>query len=99
MRRQPDKQTSTAEEELCTVTFMGAQTGERAAHHPAPWAQRPLGCQLDQDQLQCHTSTSGELELDGLWKGRVITSASTRVGCLKSTVAGSEMLGAIILMR
>lgn len=36
VRRQSDKQTSTAEEELCTVTFMGAQTGERAAHHPAP---------------------------------------------------------------
>jgi len=64
-----------------------------------PRAQRPLRCQLDHDQLQCCTSTSGELELAGLWRGRVITSSDTRVGCLRSTVVGSEILGGLILMH
>lgn len=56
-----------------------------------PGTQRPLVCQLDQEQLQCNTSTSDELELAVLWGRRVVTSSSTCVGCWNSTVVWSEL--------
>lgn len=79
------------------MTFMGLQTGEMAAHHPARMDSGATWVLAGSDWLQCHTSTSGELELAGQ-KGRVITSSNIHVGCLKSTVVSSEMLGRLSLM-
>lgn len=60
--RQTDRQTFATEKVLCTVTFMGPQ-GRGLPTIQLLQAQRPLGCQLDEDQLQCHITSSVDEEL------------------------------------